>query len=172
VYGIVQQARGYVSVYSDEGVGTTFKIYLPVAKPTNRRAAATPAVSGEGVVLLVEDDAAVRALARRTLEQRGFHVIEAEDGEQALEFASTPAQHIDVVVTDLSMPKMRGDELAARIRVVQPKAGIVLMSGYTEAVVNPTHHHREHSSFLEKPFTPDSLTSAVRDAMPHMQKKS
>jgi signal transduction histidine kinase/CheY-like chemotaxis protein len=165
VYGIVQQARGCVSVYSDEGVGTTFKVYFPVANPTHRCAEPGPAAADAGIILLVEDDVAVRALARRTLEQRGYHVIEAENGEQALEVTRTAEQHIDVVVTDLTMPKMGGDELVAHIRSVQPGAGIVLMSGYTEAVANPSSQNGDHTCFLEKPFTPASLARAVHDVM-------
>ncbi|HUF51659.1 MAG TPA: PAS domain S-box protein [Longimicrobiales bacterium] len=166
VYGIVQQARGHISVYSEEGMGTTFKVYLPVAVPaaSNGRSA-VEATAQAGVVLLVEDDDAVRTLARRALQQRGFEVLEAGHGAEALALVADDSRQIDVVVTDLTMPGIRGDELADRIRTMQPGVGIVLMSGYTEAAAAHAAESDQRRSFLEKPFTPDSLVQAVRGVL-------
>jgi two-component system, cell cycle sensor histidine kinase and response regulator CckA len=163
-YGIVTQAGGHISVYSEEGVGTTFKVFLPV-----QASAATPPEelrgTGAGTVLLVEDDDAVRALARRTLANAGFAVLEATEGGAALRLAREHPGTIDVVVTDLMMPEMGGEELAARVREMQPDVGIVLMSGFTESSVVLEGRIGEPNRFLEKPFTPASLTAVVREAL-------
>jgi two-component system, cell cycle sensor histidine kinase and response regulator CckA len=132
VYGIVKQSGGHISVYSEAGVGTTFKVFLPVhrgtfgepsapraATPLARPASATAGETG-ALVLLVEDDPVVRALARRTLESQGFRVLEAADGTEALEVARDGEHRIDVVVTDLMMPNMTGEELATRLATMRP----------------------------------------------------
>ena len=167
VYGIVKQAGGHISVYSEPGSGTTFKVYLPV----HGAGAATATVvsesktqSGTGTVLLVEDDASVRALAKRTLEARGYEVMEAADGEEALRIVNGKAG-IDVVVTDLTMPRLGGEELATRIRETNPDAGIVLMSGFSEVSLVREGRIGDHGHFLEKPFTPNALVDVVRSAM-------
>ncbi|CAN5606809.1 hypothetical protein BH23GEM10_BH23GEM10_18130 [soil metagenome] len=107
----------------------------------------------------------MRALARRTLEGRGFTVTEASNGEEALNAAKQGGHAIDVVVTDLMMPRMSGEDLAERVAVLHPHIGIVLMSGFPEATLggNGRPHLRRH--FLEKPFTPESLVRTVRQAM-------
>lgn len=167
VYGIVKQAGGHISVYSEPGRGTSFKIFLPVhgapAEPIVQRDTGT---GGTGTVLLVEDDEAVRALARRTLEGKGYAVMEASDGEEALRIA-TSHDGIDVIVTDLTMPRLSGEELAARIRERKPHAGIVLMSGFSEVSLVREGRILEHGHFLEKPFTPNALVDVVREAMLH-----
>jgi signal transduction histidine kinase/CheY-like chemotaxis protein len=166
VYGIVKQAGGHVSVYSEPGRGTTFKVFLPVqddhVRPVENVHAG--ARNETGTVLLVEDDEAVRALARRTLEGKGYAVVEAADGEEALRIA-TGHNAIDVVITDLTMPRLGGEELAARIRETRPDAGIVLMSGFSEVSLLREGRIREHGHFLEKPFTPNALVDVVREAM-------
>ncbi|HEX6133731.1 MAG TPA: PAS domain S-box protein [Longimicrobiales bacterium] len=164
VYGIVKQAGGHISVYSEPGLGTTFKVYLPVHEPMEE--APVPQRTGNevGTVLLVEDDEAVRSLARRTLEGKGYSVFEAADGEEALRIAQTGGE-IDVVVTDLTMPRLNGEELALRIRETQPDAGIVLMSGFSERSLVREGRIEENGYFLEKPFTPAALVDVVRAAM-------
>jgi CheY-like chemotaxis protein len=173
VYGIVKQAGGHISVYSEEGSGTTFKVFLPVRGDDEYM---VPLVlhsdSAEtGTVLLVEDDDAVRALARRTLESKGYAVMEAADGEEALRIANDHAG-IDVIVTDLSMPKLSGEDLAARIRETKPDAGIVVMSGFSQLSLVREGRIRKEGHFLEKPFTPRALVDIVRQAMHHPQDQS
>lgn len=165
VYGIVKQAGGHVSVYSEPGRGTTFKVFLPVQESAAPVVVhRDPGTSQTGTVLLVEDDEAVRALARRTLEGKGYAVMEASDGEEALRIA-TGHDGIDVIVTDLTMPRLSGEELAARIRESKPDAGIVLMSGFSEVSLVREGRIRENGHFLEKPFTPNALVDVVREAM-------
>ncbi|MGH7447837.1 MAG: ATP-binding protein [Longimicrobiales bacterium] len=172
VYGIVKQAGGHVSVYSEEGRGTTFKVFLPVHGIVGNTT--TPQNTGQretGTVLLVEDDEAVRSLARRTLEGRGYAVVEAADGEEALRIARGD-QDIDVVITDLTIPRLSGEELAVRIRETKPDAGIVLMSGFPEMSLVREGRIQEHGHFLEKPFTPNALADVVREAMHHPHHQS
>ncbi|HEX6307275.1 MAG TPA: PAS domain S-box protein [Longimicrobiales bacterium] len=164
VYGIVKQAGGHVSVYSEPGRGTTFKVFLPVHETVADVAASQRAGGEIGTVLLVEDDEAVRSLARRTLEGKGYSVVEAADGEEALRIARAGGE-IDVVVTDLTMPRLNGEELALRIRETQPDAGIVLMSGFSEHSLVREGRIEENGYFLEKPFTPAALVDVVRAAM-------
>jgi two-component system cell cycle sensor histidine kinase/response regulator CckA len=168
VYGIVRQCGGHISVYSELGVGTTFKIFLPVhvegagRVPVEKSAAADLAA---GTVLLVEDDEAVRGLVRRTLHGSGYTVMEAHDGEEALSILREQSGAIDVVVTDVNMPQMNGYELADRIADMQPRAGVVIMSGFAEESLERGAEPPTRRRFLEKPFTPVSLVRAVRDSM-------
>jgi PAS domain S-box-containing protein len=168
VYGIVKQAGGHISVYSEPGGGTTFKVYLPVQTGPASVTAHRESIprSGTGRVLLVEDDESVRALAKRTLEARGYAVMEAADGEEALRIVNG-GPGIDVVVTDLTMPRLGGEELATRIRETNPDAGIVLMSGFSEVSLVREGRIGRNGHFLEKPFTPNALVDVVREAMLH-----
>jgi two-component system, cell cycle sensor histidine kinase and response regulator CckA len=169
VYGIIKQLGGHVSVYSEPNVGTTFKLFIPLhGTAVAAGVVATERPAGEtlssGTVLLVEDDQAVRGLARRTLEGSGFSVLEAAAGDAALHILREHAAAIEVVVTDVNMPGMSGHELAARVREVQPRAGVVLMSGFPEEESSAAESPRGRR-YLEKPFTPVSLVRAVREAM-------
>jgi PAS domain S-box-containing protein len=175
VYSIIAQGGGHISVYSEEGAGTTIKVYLPAAaaagEPRDResRADDLPCVGerqpqDSTTVLLVEDDRGIRSLAERTLRRSGMEVVSAATGEEALRLAAS-MPGIDVVVTDLIMPSMNGDELVERISRCHPRASVVLMSGFSEDTllrrgrISSTHH------FLEKPFTQQLLLQTVRRAL-------
>ena len=166
VYGIVKQSGGYVWLYSEVGHGTTFKIYLPRVEQTTgaRLGAPSPreAIGGQETVLLVEDDAAVRTIARRILERNGYQVLEAQNGDEALRVSEEFATPIDLVVTDLVMPQMGGPEMVRRLREMRREVKILMMSGYTS---DPSFRQRvidEAIPFLEKPFTPGALLGKVR----------
>jgi two-component system cell cycle sensor histidine kinase/response regulator CckA len=165
VYGIVKQAGGHISVYSEEGMGTTFKVFLPAQGPREGTPPSDGVTGRTARVLLVEDDDAVRALARRTLENSGFDVLDAADGGEALRIMQEQGGAIDVVVSDMTLPNLSGEDLAAQITEAQPHTGIVLMSGFPETSLVREGRISEQQRFLEKPFTPASLVSAVRDAM-------
>jgi len=171
VYGIVKQSGGNIWVYSEPGKGTTFKIYLPQlegaeVKAQPRKAALDAhAVAGSETILLVEDEEAVRALTRRVLEAKGYTLLVAKSGAEALELARSHASPIQLLLSDLVMPGMGGPELAAQLAALRPDIRILFMSGYTDdaAIRNGLIH--QTASFLQKPFTPDGLVRKVRETL-------
>ncbi|AHG90499.1 PAS sensor protein [Gemmatirosa kalamazoonensis] len=171
VYGIVKQSGGHVWVYSEPGVGTTFKVYLPrVSAPLTRpRSGPYPAVArGSGTILLVEDDETVRRAARRILEQAGYQVLEARDGAEALRVAGTNgtgAVRVDLVITDVVMPAMSGPEFVAALREARPDVPVIFMSGYTDDAVLRQKLVEPGVAFVQKPFTPEGLARKVGDAL-------
>jgi PAS domain S-box-containing protein len=169
VYGIVKQHGGEIWVFSEPGQGTTFKIYLPqvgsaaVASAAGEQAA--PAPQGSETVLVVEDEDGVRKLVREVLELRGYRVLEADGGEQALAVASEFDQSIDLLLTDVVMPKMNGRDLAEAMALLRPEVKILFLSGYTDHVVVEHGVLQPKADFLQKPFTPDTLARKVRDVL-------
>jgi signal transduction histidine kinase/ActR/RegA family two-component response regulator len=166
VYGIVKQSGGYVWLYSEVGRGTTFKIYLPrVEARTGARLAAPLArevTGGDETVLLVEDEEAVRTIAQRILERHGYRVLAAANGADALRIEEEIAGAIDLVLTDLVMPKMGGQEMVKRLRSGRPAIKTLMMSGYTSDQSFRQRVLEEGIPFLEKPFTPGVLLAKVR----------
>ena len=133
VYGIVKQSGGYIWPYSEPGLGTTFKMYLP-SVAERPEAPVLPAIEKShgrsgATVLVVEDDQQVRTIARRALIEAGFQVLEAQDGNQALSVVADHDQ-IDIVLTDLAMPELGGRELAPRLSGIRPQLPVIFMSGY------------------------------------------
>jgi len=169
VYGIVQQNAGTVSVYSEPGRGTTFKIYLPSAEHKVgmiSAAAADPALPrAEGTtILLVEDDEMMRTLTRQMLEEHGYRVLEATDGHAGLEQAEADGR-IALVLTDVVMRGMSGPEMALRLAESDPAVKVVYMSGYTGELVGPTDQFRPGVNLLEKPFTRAALLKTIQQAL-------
>jgi CheY-like chemotaxis protein len=169
VYGIVRQAGGYVVVSSRPGAGTTFRIFLPEAQAGEERAQApepeAPGATPRGTesVLLVEDDPLVRRVTARSLRAAGYSVREATDGSEALRLAGEgPAP--DLLVTDLVMPHLGGEALAARFRAEHPGTSVLLISGYTDHGVDP-RTLGERVAFLQKPFQPAALARKVRELL-------
>ena len=168
VYGIVQQSGGFIWVYSEPGHGTTFKIYLPrVDAPAEGVAVTAVAPVGRGTetVLLAEDAAAVRAVARQVLERQGYTVLEAPDGELALHLAQRHSGPIHLLLTDVVMPGMSGRQLADRLAVARPDMKVLYASGYTDDSVVRHGVLEEGTAYLQKPFTPESLARKVRDVL-------
>lgn len=171
VYGIVKRSGGYIWVYSEPGKGTTFKIYLPrvteVAENSTQVAAPAESASAVGTetILLVEDEANLRYLARQFLEKQGYRVFEAADGAAAMQIAVAPEAVIHLLLTDVIMPGMRGRELAQRILEVRPNIKVLYMSGYTENVIGRNGMLDEGVRLLQKPFTLHDLKSKVREVL-------
>jgi len=171
VYGIVKQSGGHIYVYSEPGSGTTFKIYLPIVADQAGALPRAPrpvvdAGAGE-TVLVVEDETSVRGLARRILESRGFRVMEASTGEEALRILSHSAEPIDLLLTDMVMPDMGGHTLWEKLMSVRPQTRVVFMSGYSGYDVERIGTLPKGASFLEKPFTPDALVGIIRKTLDH-----
>jgi len=169
VYGIVKQSDGNIWVYSEPGRGTTFKIYLPrvegAVETVEPGVAPARAVRGSETILLVEDDHAVRVLARSVLQAHGYTVLEASQGKEALFLSGQHEGPIHLMVTDTVMPGMSGRDLAERLKPSRPNMKVLFMSGYTDKAIV---HHGElvpGTAFLQKPFTPDALARKVREVL-------
>ena len=169
VDGIVKQSGGNVWVYSELGKGTTLKIYLPRVEKTSElpEPGAAPAelFPGSETVLLVEDDEMVRALAQAILERYGYHVLAARNVHDALRFAQEGPGQIHLLLTDTIMPVMNGPELAKRFRSIRPETKVLFMSGYTDKVISYTAALEPGTAFLQKPFTPQTLTQKVHEVL-------
>ena len=172
VYGIVKQSGGYIWVYSEVGRGTTFKIYLPRVASTGETAThvAGPVEirkpePGTETILLVEDEANLRYLARQYLEKQGYKVIEAADGAVAMQIAVAHEAVIHLLLTDVIMPGMNGRELAQRISEIRPNVKVLYMSGYTENVIGHNGMLDSGIRLLQKPFNLRDLKSKVREVL-------
>ncbi len=169
VYGIIKQSGGFIYVESEPGRGTTFKIFLPQVKsivtPRKSHLGISKSPGGNETVLLVEDESAVRILIRTTLKMKGYEVLEAAHGEEALRVAERHPRPIHLLIADVVMPHMSGRELADRLGPLRLEMKVLYLSGYTDdAVVRQGLSHGD-VEFLQKPFTPDVLTRKVREVL-------
>src|SRR5436190_1199464 len=170
VYGIVKQSGGFIWVYSEVGHGTTFKLYLPRVEELAERAAApaparTRPARGTETVLVVEDEAPVRNVARQVLERHGYTVLEAPSAEAALDIATRYSGTIHLLLTDVVMPGLNGRELASRLVDLRPDARVIFMSGYTDDAVTRHGVLEPGSAYVQKPFTPDAIARRVREVL-------
>ena len=169
VYGIVKQSGGDIWVYSEPGLGTTLKIYFPrqlLATPTTRTTRKTPTavtrITGIETILVVEDEDALREVARRSLEAAGYAVFIAADGEQALRTAARCTAEIHLLLTDVVMPRMGGQALALELVKTRPNTKVLYMSGYADHSIVQQGRIDEGTNFIGKPFTGADLTRKVR----------
>jgi signal transduction histidine kinase/ActR/RegA family two-component response regulator len=168
VYGIVRQHNGHIYVYSEPEKGTTFKIYLPVVEqPTEeigRKEIRTMPLGSE-TLLIVDDDAAIRRVIYDTLEPLGYSLLEAGSGEDALALLDRTKDKIDLVLTDLIMPGINGQELIKTLQKEQPEIKFILMSGYTDDIVADRGVFEQGVEFINKPLLPMSLTNKIRQVL-------
>jgi CheY-like chemotaxis protein len=168
VYAVVQQAGGAVEFISQPGQGTRVLVYLPRATEAGPAGETGPnqpvALGGAETVLLVEDEPQVRKLIREVLRGRGYTVLEAGDGVEALRVAAGHAGPIHLLVTDVVMPRLSGRALAEHLMALRPALKVLYLSGHTDDAVT-AHGVREGVSFLQKPFTPDALAGRVREVL-------
>jgi len=169
VYGIAHQSGGHVAVYSEPGRGSTFKVYLPRAEATGEEASPPPVAplrrTGSETVLLVEDEPDLRSVIRDLLGEGGYTVIDGPTPEASLAAAEAYRGPIDLMVTDVIMPRMTGLEAAARIRAKRPQIKVLYISGYANAAVEHQGGLPNHHAFLQKPFSLDALLSKVREVL-------
>jgi signal transduction histidine kinase/CheY-like chemotaxis protein len=169
VYGIVSQSGGGICVHSTPGAGSTFEVYLPqVLSPvadTEEKVQTTAAFIAEETILLVEDEEIVRKLVSNILQMRGYTVLEASNGDEALRVCERYTGAIHLMLTDVVMPRMSGRELAERLAQLRPEVKVLFMSGYTDDAILRLGISREGLNFIQKPFTPDALARRVRELL-------
>ena len=169
VYGIVKQSNGYVFAKSELGAGTTFHVYLPRVEDSAEELSPAKSQQNEAggceTVLLVEDEESVRELVRLTLASRGYHVLEAENGECGLRIAEDCKEPIDILITDVVMPGIGGREMAKKLLALRPGISVLYLSGYTEDTVITHGALGPSTAFLQKPFTLQCLAEKVREVL-------
>jgi CheY-like chemotaxis protein len=169
VFGIVKQAGGHVAVHSQPGVGTSFKVYLPrveeEASPAESHSDSRSGSRGTETVLLVEDEDAVRMLTRMVLEGKGYAVLEASDGAEALAVSGRHEGPIHLLLSDVVMPVMGGRHLAERLLASHPELKVLFHSGYTDDAVVRHGILHEKVHFLQKPYSPAALAAKVREVL-------
>jgi CheY-like chemotaxis protein len=170
VHGVVKQSGGHIDLRSEPGQGTTFHIYLPrvtaPSVPSKTPPARTSQPSGTETILLVEDETSVRHLTQRVLETRGYTVLEASRADKAIQVSDLHSGPIHLMITDVVMPGgTSGPELAKLFADLRPQMRILYVSGYTDDEVLRHGVLEESMAFLQKPFSPSTLTHKVRDVL-------
>ena len=168
VYGIIKQSDGWIDVRSEVGVGTSFMVYLPRMDgcPLVAENGIAAAMEGGGeTILLVEDQEAVRSLAKAALRQHGYQVLEALDGAEAIDVAKRFSGEIHLLLTDVVMPGINGKELSERLIAMRPGLKVLFVSGYTANVIAHGGVIDQDIAYMAKPFSPDGLAAKVRKVL-------
>jgi len=175
VYGIVKQTGGYIEVDSKVGRGTSFQVYLPATRLASSRELPRPSLAQSGggaTILVVEDSELLRDLIFETLETMGYTALLAQDGHQAIRICTQFSGTIDLLLTDVMMPKMKGPEVMRRVKHIRPDIGVLFMSGYTNDVTLRHGISNADVSFIQKPFSSTELTHKLREALARAQDRS
>jgi CheY-like chemotaxis protein len=168
VYGIIKQHDGFIDVYSKPGIGTKFKIYLPLSEAEvkgEEKAGSLSVQGGTETVLVVEDDEAVRRLSRDILQNYGYRVIEAEDGEEAIEKFKENKEKINILLLDVILPKRNGKKVYDEIRKIKPDIKALFLSGYAENLLQNKGILEEGLNFMPKPVSVNYLLRNVREVL-------
>jgi two-component system cell cycle sensor histidine kinase/response regulator CckA len=167
VYGIVRQCGGSIDIYTEPGHGTTFRVYLPrvLDEASEEREQEQEPVGGHETVLVVEDEDGVRKMVHTALERSGYQVLVASSGPEALGIAAAHEGPIDLLITDMIMPRMNGGELAKRFEKLRPAMALLFISGYAGNTLQTTGNLESQAAFLQKPFAPAALLSRVRELL-------
>jgi two-component system cell cycle sensor histidine kinase/response regulator CckA len=168
VYGTIKQHDGFINVYSESGIGTTLKIYIPLAESHNqdtKKPALANIISGNETLLLVEDDPAVRKVTKTLLEELGYSVIEAVDGEQAVKLFKENIARVQLVVSDMIMPKLSGKDVYDELKKIKPDIKTLFISGYTADILKQKGIENEKINFISKPLRADALSRKIREIL-------
>jgi CheY-like chemotaxis protein len=169
VYGIIKQSNGCICVHSELEKGTTFFIYLPCIKEKEKTSAnkekAFPVPRGNETILVVEDEDSVRSMATRLLKKLGYEVIESASSQDAYFLCQNLEEPVDLVITDLIMPYMNGDEFAEKLRTIWPAVKVLYMSGYAPGVLANQTAIRPDVPYLQKPFRLVTMGTKVRELL-------
>jgi two-component system, cell cycle sensor histidine kinase and response regulator CckA len=169
VFGIVKQSRGKIEVVSEPGHGTTFRIFFPQVAESVSSALCPPRVPeslrGSETILLAEDEEGVRTLTRHLLQENGYTVLEAPSGAEAIRICEIQGNMIDLLITDVVMPRMSGRELADQLIVKWPEIKVLYVSGYTDDAIIQHGVFHDQTRFLQKPFSPAGLALKVREVL-------
>ncbi len=168
VYGTIKQHDGFINVYSEPGIGTTFKIYLPLTEISDQQISNQPATtvsSGSEIILLVEDNDPVRKVTQTILEEAGYKILEAASGKQAIECFRENQDKIDLVITDVIMPELSGHDVHTELQKIRPDVKIIYVSGYAADILEQKGMHSDTINFISKPLQPDVLLRKIREIL-------
>jgi len=166
VLGIVRAHKGALKVYSQPGRGTTFKVLFPASvKTVSPPPPAARDLTGSGTVLVVDDEEVVRQIARHTLERFGYHALTADDGASAVEIYRSAASGIALVLLDLTMPVMSGEETLRQLQLINPKVRVLLTSGFNEVETVHRFAGKGLAGFIQKPYTATALAEKVKEVL-------
>jgi CheY-like chemotaxis protein len=168
VYGIIKKHNGYINLFSEIGKGTTFKIYLPLTDDTQSEVSEIVREElprGKETILLAEDDTAILEMIKVYLENNGYTVCTASDGAEAIKMFQENQESIDLVLTDVIMPKLNGRDLYERIRSLKPRIPVIYMSGYPADLISEQGAAGDSFKYLSKPINPDALLKKIHDVL-------